>query len=237
MDSKLCRTCSEVKFISEFGKDKNKKDGLTTQCKVCRNNKSKQYRDLHNDKEKLRLQQWRALNKDKVTLNNKKWNLENKESKNINYKNWYQNNKETKKISDIEWRTKNIEKVRKYHNKYVKESSIKNPLFKLKRIARRIIYNSFNNKNFIKTNITHEILGCSFEEFKQHLESLWEPWMNWDNYGNPKDAIVEPNKTWDIDHIIPLATAKTEDDVYRLNHYTNLQPLCSYVNRFVKRDN
>ena len=59
--------------------------------------------------------------------------------------------------------------------------------------------------------------------------------MNWDNYGNPKDGLVEPNKTWDIDHIIPMNNAKTEDDVYRLNHYTNLQPLCSYVNRFIKR--
>jgi hypothetical protein len=49
--------------------------------------------------------------------------------------------------------------------------------------------------------------------------------MTWDNHGNPKDGVFDLNKTWDIDHIIPITTAKTEDDVYRLNHYTNLQPL------------
>jgi hypothetical protein len=38
--------------------------------------------------------------------------------------------------------------------------------------------------------------------------------MTWSNMGE-----------WHIDHIKPLATAKTEKDVYELNHYTNLQPL------------
>ena len=59
--------------------------------------------------------------------------------------------------------------------------------------------------------------------------------MNWENYGNPKDGKLEPNKTWDIDHIEPLSTANTETDIIRLNHHINLRPLCSYVNRFIKR--
>jgi len=37
-------------------------------------------------------------------------------------------------------------------------------------------------------------------------------------------------------HIIPISSAKTNDDVYKLNHYSNFQPLCSYVNRFIKKD-
>lgn len=56
--------------------------------------------------------------------------------------------------------------------------------------------------------------------------------MNWDNYGKYNGTI---NFGWDIDHIIPLCNAKTEEDVIRLNHYTNLQPLCSKVNRDIKR--
>ena len=66
---------------------------------------------------------------------------------------------------------------------------------------------------------------------------MFEPWMNWGNHGNPKDGVIEPNKTWDIDHIIPLSSAKTEDDIIKLNHYTNLRPLCSYNNRFIKKNN
>jgi hypothetical protein len=60
--------------------------------------------------------------------------------------------------------------------------------------------------------------------------------MSWENYGNWNGSAKEINISWDIDHIIPLATAISLEDVIRLNHYTNLQPLCSYTNRYIKRD-
>ena len=60
--------------------------------------------------------------------------------------------------------------------------------------------------------------------------------MNWENKGNPKDGIFELNKTWDIDHIISLASGTTIDEIIKLNHYINLQPLCSYTNRYIKKD-
>jgi hypothetical protein len=55
--------------------------------------------------------------------------------------------------------------------------------------------------------------------------------MSWDNYGLYNGQL---NYGWDIDHIIPLYSAEKEVDVLRLNHYTNLQPLCSKVNRDLK---
>ena len=58
--------------------------------------------------------------------------------------------------------------------------------------------------------------------------------MNWENYGLYNG---EDNYGWDLDHIIPLSSAKSEEEVIQLNHYTNLQPLCSKVNRFIKKDN
>ena len=58
--------------------------------------------------------------------------------------------------------------------------------------------------------------------------------MNWNNRGNWDGYPTEINTAWDIDHIIPLLTAKTEEEVIKLNHYTNLQPLCSYTNRHIK---
>jgi len=58
--------------------------------------------------------------------------------------------------------------------------------------------------------------------------------MNWDNYGLYNGT---ENYGWDIDHITPLKTTKVEDEVIKLNHYSNLQPLCSYHNRNIKRDN
>ena len=81
-------------------------------------------------------------------------------------------------------------------------------------------------KGLSKNKKSIDILGCDIKFFKEYLEVRFTDDMNWSNYG----------VVWDIDHIIPLATATNEYDIIRLNHYTNLQPLDSYVNRFIKRD-
>lgn len=67
---------------------------------------------------------------------------------------------------------------------------------------------------YSKRSKTTDLLGCDFKQLKSHLESKFTNGMNWDNYGK-----------WHIDHIIPIASAKTEDEIVALNHYTNLQPL------------
>ena len=56
--------------------------------------------------------------------------------------------------------------------------------------------------------------------------------MNWENYGKYNGEI---SYGWDIDHIIPISQAKTEGEIVKLNHYTNLQPLCGYTNRHIKK--
>lgn len=106
-------------------------------------------------------------------------------------------------------------------------------LFKLKRRIRTLILYSFSAKKTNKSSETEIILGCSFQEFKKHLESKFEPWMNWENYGKYNGSL---NFGWDIDHIIPISSAITEEELYTLNHYTNMQPLCSYTNRYIKRN-
>ncbi len=58
--------------------------------------------------------------------------------------------------------------------------------------------------------------------------------MNWSNHGKYKSKMF--NYGWDIDHKIPLSNAKSEEELLKLCHYTNLQPLCSYTNRVIKRD-
>lgn len=52
------------------------------------------------------------------------------------------------------------------------------------------------------------------EELRLSLESKFQTGMTWDNYGE-----------WQLDHRIPLDSAVNEEDLYKLNHYTNLQPL------------
>ena len=88
-----------------------------------------------------------------------------------------------------------------------------------------------NNPTLSKYEI---LLGCSFKEGKKYIEDKWEPWMNWDNHGIY--IVGEYNVGWDVDHIIPTSSAKSKEELIKLFHYTNLQPLCSNINRNVKRD-
>jgi hypothetical protein len=134
--------------------------------------------------------------------------------------------KETQRKSN----KKNRAKRNEYQKNWSKKTRVCDPLFRLKQSIQVFINKSLHKKDLR----TADILGCTWEQFKQHIESQFEPWMTWDNRGGK--VVVGPNMTWDLDHIIPISSAVTEDDVKRLNHYTNFQPLCSYQNRFVKRN-
>jgi hypothetical protein len=104
---------------------------------------------------------------------------------------------------------------------------------KIKNNIRNRIRKALRRKYETKlTTSTEEILGCRIEYFKNYLECKFEPWMNWDNYGLYNG---EFKYGWDIDHITPLNDAKTIEVIYQLNHYKNLQPLCSKVNRDIKK--
>ncbi len=115
---------------------------------------------------------------------------------------------------------------------YVKTKKITNPLFKLSCNLRSYVCNVFAYKGVRKKTKTFELIGCSVDELKSYLESQFESWMTWDNYGLYNGEL---NHGWDIDHIIPLSSAYSEIDLIKLNHYTNLRPLCSYTNRVIKK--
>lgn len=182
--------------------------------KLDRKEYDKKYTERNKEKRKLYLE----LNKEKIAKAKKIYSENNKDKVCEWQKEWQKNNKN---------------KIRLNHQNRLKTDK----LYQLKKSITSNIKSSFKRKGFIKLSHTEQILGCMYADFKNHLESQFKPWMNWDNYGNPKDGILELNKTWDIDHIIALATAQNEFDIIKLNHYTNLQPLCSYTNRWVKRNN
>ena len=103
-------------------------------------------------------------------------------------------------------------KVRK--SEYIRTRRLTDPLFAFQLITRKVIERAFLRTGLRKAGRTKEILGCDVGEFKEHIERQFLNGMSWEN-----------RSEWHIDHIIPLATAKTEEDVIRLNHYTNLRPL------------
>lgn len=98
--------------------------------------------------------------------------------------------------------------------KYVTALRKKSPLNRIK-MSMRTRVSSYCKKIQVDKNFkTMDALGCTSEQFKQHLESKFTEGMTWDNY--PK---------WHVDHIKPISLATTEQEAIELSHYTNLQPL------------
>jgi hypothetical protein len=187
---------------------------------------------IRKERNRVRQNKWRKSNPEKVKKSKAKCYLINKDdilayAKKYRGKNNTVLNDKNKAYCDT-----NKEK----RNKRDRNKILNNPLLKISRNLNCLIRSSLRNGGFTKKSKTFDTLGCSFDEFKQHIESQWESWMNWGNYGNPKDGVYEMNKTWDFDHKEPISSAKTEEQIIKLNHYTNYQPLCSYTNRWIKKN-
>lgn len=159
---------------------------------------------------------------------------ERKQADYLRKKKWRENNREKDRKSKADYKKRNVEKVNESAKLRTRKRVENDPSYKLIKNIRKIISNGLERKNYSKKTKTYEILGCNHEEFKQHLESQWESWMDWSNYGKYKKDCFDCG--WDIDHIIPISTGKTEEEIIKLSHYTNLQPLCSYTNRVIKKD-
>ncbi len=125
----------------------------------------------------------------------------------------------TKRRDDKAWRDAQNAKrrtpaYRKWQRDYKALKLATNPLYNLASRSRIRIRKVVRERRIPKTGKTVDMLGCTWDVLKAHLESLFLPGMSWDN-----------NTQWHIDHRTPLASAVTPEDLVRLCHYTNLQPL------------
>ncbi len=132
--------------------------------------------------------------------------------------------KECKREGNRRYYVQNEEKVRrkregrreakvKYDVEYKRKRRAEDPKWRLGDNISRLIRKGLK-RGYRKGSRTEEILGISHSEFAGWMESKFSDGMSWDNMGE-----------WHIDHIIPLCSAKTEEEYRKLNHYTNLQPL------------
>lgn len=94
------------------------------------------------------------------------------------------------------------------------------PLFAIKERVRGLIRECLKKQGHKKQSRTVDILGCSIDDFKLHIERQFLPGMTWENRGD-----------WEIDHITPISTATTESELLQLNHFTNMRPLWREANR------
>jgi hypothetical protein len=149
----------------------------------------------------------------------------NKEKISAYQKEYYKGNSDKVKQRVKKYKADNKEKVDAYNKRYRATHSEEHgayirmrrsdPTYKLICATRNLLNNAFNKRmNVGKKKKAEEILGCTIEEFVEYLQSQFKEGMTLENHGE-----------WHIDHIIPLSTATTEEEVIKLNHYTNLQPL------------
>lgn len=197
---KICSKCNIEKLLTEFNKNKSKVDGYHVWCKQC------------------------------VSNNNKKLYKDDKEIKKVKSNNYYYDNKEIISTKLKKYRSKPEIKQRqnKYIKKWVKEN---NDYYKEYQNKYKKQYYKDNPHALICLNIkkrclngeNDERVNYSSIELKQHIESLFEPWMGWDNIGK-----------WEVHHNVPISWFKPETPPNIINSLENLYPISKKENRSIK---
>ena len=136
-------------------------------------------------------------------------------------------NKQSKIEYDKKYRKENKKAITKRQSAWCKRKRTENKIYKLKGQVRCCLRDSFRRKKYKKNGKTENILGCDYSNFIKHLLQTFK-----NNYGYEWNGIEKVA----IDHIIPLATAKTEEEVIKLCHYTNLQ-LLKHIDNLKKSNN
>lgn len=157
----------------------------------------------------------------KRNLQSKKWREEHHQQFLETRRKYYQNHKEKYKKNNDNWRKKHYEEhYKKYVKEYIRVYSNKkrknDSIYYQKYRIRNFILRAFTRKGFTKRSRSTELLGCDFDTFYNYLLQTFK-----NIYGYEWNGVEKVH----IDHIIPLDTAITIEDIEKLSHYTNLQLL------------
>ena len=220
---KKCSKCKDVKSADDFYVDKSKKDGLQSNCKSC----IKEISSARYNGNRLsiieRQKNYQVKNRDYVLEYKKTYYQKNKDILRDKKKQYREANKDRIHDQKSKFYEVNRDEILERRRKYKKERREKDPMFKVICSMRTRLSLFCKNAKLDKSFKTIDSVGLSMPEFKQYIESLFSNGMNWDNYG-------KGNGKWSIDHIKPLCTATTIDELFALNHYSNLQPMWSQDN-------
>jgi hypothetical protein len=246
METRVCIKCNETKELGGFGK--KTKLRYSTVCKVCENKKNwerkknkyqedeeyrKKFREYQNNYQK----QKNPPQDKKLSIKQKKEKVilteEQIEEKKLKRKIYERERRKRKRKTDEEYRLKRkiYERERKkikmktdeeYRKKQNKKRTIRiktkrqnNPVYRLRYNLRKCIETIIREKfSETKSKTTSSIIGLEYDDFFNYIGNLFKEGMTWDN-----------RDEWHIDHIVPLSLSQTVDEVYYLNHHTNLRPL------------
>jgi hypothetical protein len=167
------------------------------------------------------MQRQKLRRKEYIREYNKKYYMENKEKEKLRRKKWAMENPEWAK----EHRLKTFEKRYEYNklwnlnnrdrlNLRNRKLRISTPERHISSILRSRTRSILRTKGFKTNSSFKEYIGCTVKQLVAHIEAKFLPGMSWENQGK-----------WHIDHIVPLNSAKSVEEVFKLSNYKNLQPL------------
>ena len=240
-----CKECSSIKRKKYY--QENKEHSKKIMKKYYQNNKSKVRKSNqkwyfeHQQEIKEYNKKYRNENKDKLLKQQKEYYENNKDiilKKQSQYykqhrdeinkkrkeylkeysKKYYETHKEQIKEYNKKYRQEHKDKTREKSKRHYYNVLKNNELLLFKKRIRGLIRTSLDRKGQIKNSYTEEILGCNMDFFIDYLIKTYE-----NNYKEKWDW--KYLKDVHIDHVIPLASVNTEEDVIRFCHYTNLQLL------------
>lgn len=160
------------------------------------------------------------MTREERILYNKTYYIKYKEEKLPSYREYslryYQGHKDTRASYDRIYKQDH----RSERAAWKQERKRKYPIFRLASNLRTRLNGALKVKSWKKTTHFAEYIGCTQDELKSHIAKQFYPGMSWKNYGE-----------WEIDHIKPLESATTAEEMYKLFHYSNLHPLWIKDNR------
>ena len=251
---KICDGCKVSKPITEFywNKEHSRNKGrYSSKCKNCIHDRNKERSNLlptNIPKEKFcsncgKIKDINDFSKNKYKLDKHQSQCKqciNESRRNEEYRNimreWRGQNHEGIVEYRKGWMEENREEMRLYAREWQRNAR-KKPFMKLRDLLNNAMRHCLEKIKHADPNKTFRIkyLPYTLEELQLHLESLFEPWMTWENHG-----IADPNrKTWQIDHIIPQSLLPF-DSFDHPNFFTcwaleNLRPLEALEN--IKKGN
>ena len=243
---KICTFCKIEKTFAEFLPRKDQKDGFHFYCRPCLKIKKAESYQKNRAKALATMAAYRAANPEKVSAakkaayakkpehykakhaaryaadpagfvaKSKRWKEQNEEHVKAWSAAYREKNRAELNEKQLEYYKANKEKVIAYQGRYISKKRKTDPLFAVKMTCRRRLHFALTERGYAKSSKTEAILGCSYADLVKHLESKFLPGMTWENRGM---------FGWHIDHIVPLSSASSAEEIEKLSHYTNLQPL------------
>jgi len=205
-------------------------------CILCVIKHVSKYTSANKSKVDERLAGYRERNREKLRLNAEKYN--SKPETKINMRKYRIINRKKLRKKEKEWREKNPDK----HKEIAKRKSAKQakkPMRRLRTNVSRSISLRLKRVGVYKGGkSSFDFLPFTLDELRKHLESQFEPWMNWGNYGVYKVSTWKDNDItswkWQVDHIKPHSEfpyiSMEDENFKKCWSLSNLRPLSAKQN-------